>query len=192
MRLTDKLPDKVKVGKKTYRVDLDFRNVLKMVDILGREDLLQRPKEHAALKCIMKHPPKNTGEVLTALTGILFAQKKGKDEKLTDFEQDADLIRAAFLQSYGINLWRDRLHWLEFVGLLTGLPEGSRYAEIISIRARPMPEATKYNAKERQWLAKAKAEYAVQMSEKEQAKRYDENVKSISAGLLAFAIKERD
>lgn len=188
MRLTDKLPDRVKVGRRTYRVDLDFRNVLRMIDILSREDLLQASKEYLALRCVMRRPPRNTGDTIAALTGMLFSGgKKEEKEKLTDFEQDADLIRAAFLQAYGINLWRDGLHWLEFTGLLAGLPEGSRYAEIISIRARPMPEATKYNAKERAWLAKAKADYAVKKTDKEIAENYARSVENLAAGLMAFA-----
>ena len=70
---------------------------------------------------------------------------------------------------------------------MDGLPEGTRYNEIISIRARPMPKATKYNADERQWLMRAKAEYALEMTEEQQERKYNEGVLSIFNGLMNMA-----
>lgn len=191
MMLHEKLPDSVTVNGRRYRLDLDFRNVLRMMDVMDRKDLLPGARAYVALKCVMKRPPKDAAPVMAAVNALLFpARKKSeKREKLTDLKQDADLIRAAFLQSYGVNLWRDRLHWFEFSGLLACIPGGSRYADIIGIRARPMPEATKYNAKEREWLMKAKAEYAVEMTAEEQERSYQEGLHNMAMSLLAIAQK---
>ena len=189
--LHEKLPDSVTVNGRRYRLDLDFRNVLRMMDVMDRKDLLPGARAYVALKCVMKRPPKDAAPVLAAVNALLFPARKKpeKREKLTDLKQDADLIRAAFLQSYGVNLWRDRLHWFEFSGLLACIPGGSRYADIIGIRARPMPEATKYNAKEREWLMKAKAEYAVEMTAEEQERSYQEGLHNMAMSLLAIAQK---
>lgn len=189
MKLQDSLPEFVYVGRKRYRVDLDFRNVLRMMDVLGNDDLMPEAREWNALKCIMKRPPKHAAAVLLAVKLLLFPdhKKQQQQKRLTDFVQDADLIRAAFLQNFGINLYRDRLHWFEFTGLLSCLPEGSRYAEIVGIRARPMPKATKYNAEERQWLAKAKATYAIQLDEKEREKMLQSSLHRTTESLLALA-----
>jgi hypothetical protein len=189
--LHEKLPDSVTVNGRRYRLDLDFRNVLRMMDVMDRKDLLPGARAYVALKCVMKRPPKDAAPVLAAVNTLLFPARKKpeKREKLTDLKQDADLIRAAFLQSYGVNLWRDRLHWFEFSGLLACIPGGSRYADIIGIRARPMPEATKYNAKEREWLMKAKAEYAVEMTAEEQERSYQEGLHNMAMSLLAIAQK---
>lgn len=191
MMLHEKLPDSVTVNGRRYRLDLDFRNVLRMMDVMDRKDLLPGARAYVALKCVMKRPPKDAAPVLAAVNALLFPARKKpeKREKLTDLKQDADLIRAAFLQSYGVNLWRDRLHWFEFSGLLACIPGGSRYADIIGIRARPMPEATKYNAKEREWLMKAKAEYAVEMTAEEQERSYQEGLHNMAMSLLAIAQK---
>jgi hypothetical protein len=138
----------------------------------------------------MKRPPRNTGAAIAALREMLFpGGKKQSGEKMTDFVQDADLIRAAFLQAYGINLYRDRLHWLEFTGLLACLPTGSRYADILSIRARPMPKPTKYNGEERKWLAEAKAKFAVRLTDKEMADSLQMSLHSTTLSLLALAQK---
>lgn len=189
--LHEKLPDSVTVNGRRYRLDLDFRNVLRMMDVMDRKDLLPGARAYVALKCVMKRPPKDAAPVLAAVNALLFPARKKpeKREKLTDLKRDADLIRAAFLQSYGVNLWRDRLHWFEFSGLLACIPGGSRYADIIGIRARPMPEATKYNAKEREWLMKAKAEYAVEMTAEEQERSYQEGLRGMAMSLLAIAQK---
>jgi len=188
MELFETLPDRVTVDGKPYRVDFDFRNVFRMLNILGRSELTPAARDYLALKCVMKHPPRNTAAALAAIKDIIFPLEKRNEDykKITDFSQDADLIRAAFMQVYGINLFRDRLHWFEFICLLHGLPEGNRYKEILSIRARPLPNPTKYNAEERQWLMKAKAEYALKISDKEQQSQYAKDVRGIAMGLIAW------
>ena len=92
-------------------------------------------------------------------------------------------------QAYGIDLYRDKLHWIEFTELLNAIPEGSRYSEVVGIRARPIPAATKYNQHEREWLIKAKADVALKASEKELAERYQQDVANIAAVLMGMANK---
>lgn len=187
MRLQDRLPDGVTVEGRFYRLDFDFRNVLNMMKELAREDIMPEARAWRAVRCLTKHP-RNEEKVLEAVQKLLFDREPKKDgQKVTDFEQDAALIRAAFRQSYGIDLYRAKLHWIEFVELLNALPEGSRYSEVVGIRARPMPVATKYNAEERQWLAKAKADVALHMSEDEQERQYNRDVANIAAVLIAWA-----
>lgn len=189
MKLTDKIPDGVTVDGKKYTLDFDFRNVLRMMEILCNEDLLPDARDYLALKCLTKHP-KNVQKVLEAVKNTLFDSKPGTGERLTSFEQDAGLIRSAFRQVYGINLFRDRLTWFEFVELLQNLPEGNRYEEVLGIRARPLPAPTKYNGKEREWLIKAKQQCALHLSEKEAARKYDADVGRVFAGLSAMIQKE--
>lgn len=193
MKLAERLPDCITVNGKRYKVDLDFRNVLRMMETLGEDNLLPTAREYRALKCVMRKIPKDTRTALEAVRNICFpaTEQPSSGQKLTSFEQDADLIRAAFRQAYGIDLWVDSLHWIEFTALLSALPEGSRYSEILGIRARPMPRATKYNAEERQWLAQAKAHYAIRLDDKEQARAYDEAVRNIFTVLSGIAARSK-
>lgn len=189
MKLYEQLPDRVTVGRRHFRLDLDFRNVLKMIDIMTREDLFPEAREYLALRCVTR-PRGNIHALMTAVLELLFQGREKTEknaEKIMDYAQDADLIRAAFLQSYGINLYRDRLHWFEFSALLASMPEGSRYSEILSIRARPMPAPTKYNAEERAWLAKAKAQYAVKITERETENKYRQGLRQMAESLLNLA-----
>ena len=190
MRLQDRLPEGVEVDGRFYKMDFEFRNVLNMIDVLDRDDLMPEAKAYKALSFLQKRP-KNAVKVLEAVKGLLFkAPRKKDDQKVTDFVQDAGLIRAAFRQAYGIDLYRDRLHWIEFTELLNAIPEGSRYSEVVGIRARPIPNATKWNQREREWLMKAKADVALEMTDKERAERYERDVANIAAVLMGMAKKK--
>jgi hypothetical protein len=189
MKLQDTLPNGVTVDGRFYKLDFDFRNVLRMMDELDRDDVMPEARAYNALKCLTNRP-KNVPKVLEAVKGLLFQEKPKKDaQKVTDFVQDAGMIRSAFRQAYGIDLYRDRLHWIEFSELLNAIPEGSRYAEVVGIRVRPMPAPTKWNAQEREWLMKAKADVAIHLSEKEQAKKYQEDVAKVFSGLMGIIAK---
>ena len=187
MKLQDRLPEGVTVDGKFYKMDFDFRNVFRMIEILDRDDMLPEAKAYKALCCLCKRP-KNAEKVLGAVKALLFkAPRKKGGQRVTDFIQDAGLIRAAFRQTYGINLFRDRLHWIEFTELMNALPEGSRYAEVVGIRARPMPEPTQWNKKEREWLMQAKADVALELSEDEIAEEYKRGVANLAALLKTMA-----
>ena len=187
MKLQDRLPQGVEVDGKFYKLDFDFRNVFQMIEILDRDDMLPEAKAYKALCCLCKRP-KNAEKVLEAVKALLFkAPRKKGGQRVTDFIQDAGLIRAAFRQTYGIDLYRDRLHWIEFTELMNALPEGSRYAEVVGIRARPMPEPTQWNKKEREWLMQAKADVALELSEDEIAEEYKRGVANLAALLKSMA-----
>ena len=187
MKLYEMLPEGVTVDGKFYKMDFSFRNVFRMIDVLDRDDLLPEAKEYNALRCLCKKP-RNVHKVLAEVKRVLFpATRKTDGQKITDFAQDAGLIRAAFRQAYGIDLYRDNLHWIEFTELLNAIPEGSRYAEIVGIRARPIPAPNKWNQKEREWLIRAKQDVAIELTDKERAERYDRDVANIAAVLMAMA-----
>lgn len=187
MKLQDRLPEGVEVDGKFYKLDFDFRNVFRMIDILDEANLMPEAREYNALKCLTKHP-RNVHKVLSEVKKLLFkSPRKASGQKVTDFIQDAGLIRSAFRQVYGIDLYRDRLHWIEFTELLNAIPEGNRYSEVVGIRARPIPAPTKWNQNERNWLIRAKSDVALEMSEKERAERYDKDVQNIASFLMGWA-----
>ena len=187
MKLQELLPEGVTVDGKFYKLDFEFRNVLRMIEVMDDETLMPEARAYNAVHCLCKRP-KNAVKVLDAVKGLLFsAPRKKAGKRVTDWVQDAPLIRAAFRQAYGIDLYRDRLHWIEFTELLNAIPEGNRYSEVVGIRSRPMPEPTKWNAKEREWLMQAKADCALEMTEREQQEQYRRDVSNIAKVLMAMA-----
>ena len=193
MKLFERLPDRITVGKKVFKCDFDFRNVLKMLEIMQRDDIYVTARDYLCVRCVIRRRMtlKTAAEAYKALCDLLFEKRpEGGSERLTSFEQDAPLIRAAFRQVYGIDLYRDKLTWFEFTELLHGLPEGNRYEDVIGIRARPLPPPTKYNQKEREWLMQAKQSVALHLTEAEAAKKYDTDVGKIFAGLMSMIPKD--
>jgi hypothetical protein len=192
IKLFERLPDSITVDGKRYKCNFDFRNVLKMLDIMQRVDIYPDAREYLCARCVC-NAPKSAGNVYRALCDLLFEKtpETGK-KRLTSYEQDAGLIRSAFRQVYHIDLFRDELHWFEFRELLQNLPDGNRYEEIIGIRARPMPTPTKYNAKEREWLLKAKVECALHLTDREQAVKYENDVSRVFSGFMGMIRKAQE
>lgn len=174
MRLYEREKDTVEHCGKTYKLNLGWQNVLASLDALDDPELSEKIKIEVALANLIigKHPdePKLLEKVIKT---IFPGTNKNSGEPVIDFEQDSPLIFSAFWQAYRINLHADALTWREFTELLQGIPRGTRLADRIEIRQREIPEPTKYNAKERAALIKAKAEVAIKKTpgQKEKALR---------------------
>ena len=189
IKLFERLPDSITVDGKRYKCNFDFRNVLKMLDIMQHDDIYPDARDYLCARCVC-NAPKNAGNVYRALCDVLFEiTPETGAKRLISYEQDAGLIRSAFRQVYGIDLYRDKLHWFEFRELLQYLPDGNRYEETIGIRARPMPSPTKYNQKEREWLLKAKQQVALHLTDREQAVKYENDVSKVFSGFMGMIRK---
>lgn len=60
------------------------------------------------------------------------------DEKpLFNIKYDGEYIFSSFMQAYHIDLIEEqgRLHWQKFNALLSGLPDGTKFVEVLKIRA---------------------------------------------------------
>ena len=115
-------------------ISADFRNMIQVDLILHDPDTNEVEKTAAALYQLYPEIPQDTR---TAVEGLIWFYtrgggsgdgtdkgKKKAPKKAFDFEQDANLIYAAFYATYGISLSTvDFLHWWEFMALFEGLPE---------------------------------------------------------------------
>lgn len=191
-RLFDRLPEGVTVGGRYYKCDFDFRNVLKMLDVMQMQELTPAARDYHCVKCVFSGhlPARKVADVYSSICNVLFEKTPENGEKLMSFEQDAPLIRSAFRQVYQIDLFRDSLTWFEFTELLHALPEGNRFIEVVGIRARPLPAHTKWNGKERESLIKAKQSVALRMTEREQKDKYERDVSRVFDVLYAWAQAE--
>lgn len=173
-------------GRK-IRIKPYVRNVLFCLEVLNDSVLSNADKTDLCIKVLVGYwhgrlskKEKLLEEIFKFLQGD---NQKEEGQKVFDFEQDAALIYAGFLQAYGIDLhkrkWR-RMHWHTFMSLFSGLPEETRIMQIISIRAKPLPKPTKYNAEERQQLMRLKAIYRLEVSEEERERQ-------LAAGLWKLA-----
>ena len=161
MRLYDDYPDSIEYRGKIYRLNLSFKSVLASVDVFSDPSISDLIQIETALDNLVldRHPvdPKLLGAIFT----LIFPKEKRKEEPVIDFKQDAAYILATFRQAYGIDLKKEDIHWCMFSDYLKGLPKGTKLREIIEIRQMPIPEPTKYNAKERAAIIRAKSEVAI-------------------------------
>lgn len=194
MKLYDPLPDSITWQGRTIKLNLSFDRVLDALDMVQDERFLDDEKTAYCLDgfCIDKHPQDIA--LLEAIFQLLMPDNKKpqKTEKTMDFTQDRALIIAAFRQAYGIDLVaeRGRMHWQTFADLLKGLPSNTRLAEVMDIRAKPMPKPTKYNAEERARLAKLKADFKLEKTEAEKQAALQRGLRQMSVALLS-RVKEK-
>lgn len=162
MTLYDHLPDSVTYKDRVYQLDLSFRKVLAMADLMEDDCFPDEVKLKLALDLVVtsRHPV-DSGLLMEIINIIKPDKPPKKRQKVIDLKKDWQYIYAGFMQSYGINLFRDDLHYLEFVALLNSLPSNTRMSQIIDIRTKPIPKATKYNQEEIARLTELKAEFAL-------------------------------
>ena len=139
---------------------------------------------------LLRVPSKDTG-LLQAVSAVLFPPAKTVHQKSMDFIQDGQLIYAAFMQAYGIDLndQRGKLHWWKFTALLRGLPSNTRFMEVVQIRTKPMPPPTKHNAQERAQLIRLKQEYALELSAEEREQQLQDGLRNMARMMLSMAKK---
>ena len=74
-----------------------------------------------------------------------------------DFEEDADLIYAGFMQQYGIDLQEEDMHWWKFMILLENLGSDTRLSRIMEYRT--IDTASKNLSKEQRKFYQAMQRY---------------------------------
>ena len=113
------LPDTIRIEDRCYRIDTDFRSWIRFELILLDD-------------CIDPY------------------YKKGKPCKDIPyrFDFDMDLIYAAFMQQYHIDLLTVNLHWYEFKSLFDGLTENTQLIKVIGYRTTEIDKMPKEQRKE--------------------------------------------
>ena len=151
--------DNVEYGFHPY-----YNRVLTLLtEVFPSEELTDAQKIYLTVTSVSDAPPsQGTFELIVH---ELFPPKKkeASDTKTMDFEQDAGLIYAAFLQTYGIDLYavRNQMDWRIFVALLKGIPENTELSRVIKIRGMKVPERTKENSEYVDSIIKAKRAVAL-------------------------------
>lgn len=161
--LSRKLTDKLVIDDKEYPLDLSFNNVLKLFEMWRDEDVPEFVKPHFGIRILTGETLEDfTVEEMSEVFNEVFEEhislstvednhveydlagnpmkttaSNGKQEQAPyDIRFDGDYIYASFLQAYGIDLFdvQGKLHWKKFNALLSGLPEGTKFMEVVKIR----------------------------------------------------------
>ena len=146
--LTDKLPEKVRVGDDVFELNTDYR--------AGIEFEIMVEKGEDNNKALLKpfFYGKVPDDLAKAATAALWfyscgavpkGDNVGKNNKQTySFDTDAQTICADFRRFYGIDLsGGNYLHWWTFRALLFGLPEDSGFKTRIYYRTCKLSDLPK-------------------------------------------------
>ena len=168
--LLDELPQEIEVCGKKYPINTDFRVWIRFEEILTSA----KPEEaitYIILSCIKKEGaaklPPSLKETLKAICDFYFCREdvKSKDtscartKRLYSFSHDADLIYAAFIQQYGIDLTKCNMHWWKFRALFSALSGDLKICSVMKIRSASLSEMPSGNARNK--LAKLKRIFAL-------------------------------
>lgn len=161
--LSRKLTDKLVIDDKEFPLNLSFDNVLRLFEMWRDEDVPEFVKPHFAVRILTGETLEDfTVEEMSEVFNEVFEEhislstvednhveydlagnpmkttaSNGKQEQAPyDIRYDGDYIYASFLQAYGIDLFdvQGKLHWKKFNALLSGLPEGTKFMEVVKIR----------------------------------------------------------
>ena len=138
--LTDNLPEEID----GIPIDTDYRNMIKLDQLILDENISSSDKFLLALNLLYQEP---VPDLQKAWDGLLWYYSMGnepeklenrpakKSKSVFDFEQDANLIYAAFLEVYHIDLQQTPLHWWTFMALLSALPDICPMGKIMQYRS---------------------------------------------------------
>lgn len=144
--LTEAFPKSVWVNGVDCPVSSDFRTILKCYEIQsGKTELSQEELLQILLLFYQKQKIFSEEHVDQMFWFFSCGREPSKrkfpskiaglnDKQPFDFEEDADLIYAGFMQQYGIDLQESDMHWWKFMILLENLGRETRLNKVMEYR----------------------------------------------------------
>ena len=187
MTLQQKPSNAIRYQGKEYEFYPYYNRVLTLLTEVFPNDLLTDfEKVKITITSLSKAPI--CQDVFELIILELFPREKRKPEhdKTMDFEQDAELIYAGFMQAYGIDLFaeRNKMDWRIFLALVRGLPEQTEFSRVVKLRCTKIPQRTKANSDYVDSLVQAKMAVALDEPEEDRQKRMAQKWMEIAEGLM--------
>lgn len=199
--LSRKLTDKLVIDDEEFPLNLSFDNVLRLFEMWRDEDVPGFVKPHFGIRILTGETLEDfTVEEMSEVFNEVFEEhislstvednhveydlagnpmkttaSNGKQEQAPyDIRFDGDYIYASFLQAYGIDLFdvQGKLHWKKFNALLSGLPEGTKFMEVIKIRKWKPQKGDSAEYKEE--MRRLQKDYALPYEVIEEDEEYEE------------------
>ena len=177
IRLYEPYPEEIELDGKTVKLDLSYDRVLRALDL--QDETALTPEDKLELQCALllakgeevPAEPGKQAELLLAVFELFPKSEQESKERFIDFRQDAGMIRSAFFR-IGVDLTRDRPHFIRFLELLADLPSDTALMRTIQIRQTPLPQLTEHNREQYARLVEAKARCAIKLSEEERRQKF--------------------
>jgi hypothetical protein len=162
-------------------ISADFRNMIQLDLIIRDEEVTELERTIAALNQLYPEIP---SDLQKAIKGLQWFYSRGTSEDKESageggsskrgfcFNQDANLIYAAFFSTYNISLSTiDFLHWWEFMALFEGLPEDTLMKKVIYWRTADLAKVSK---EERKQIIKMRKLFELKGNSKKQTMTVEE------------------
>lgn len=199
--LSRKLTDTLVIDDEEFPLNLSFDNVLRLFEMWRDEDVPEFVKPHFGIRILTGETLEDfTVEEMSEVFNKVFEEhislstvednhveydlagnpmkttaSNGKQEQAPyDIRYDGDYIYASFMQAYGIDLFdvQGELHWKKFNALLSGLPEGTKFMEVIKIRKWKPQKGDSAEYKEE--MRRLQKDYALPYEIIEEEEEYEE------------------
>ena len=156
--LTEPFPTKLIIDGAECPINSGFRTVLRCYELQGDNEILSGDSLLEILRLFYGRRRAYTqGHIDQMLWFFVCGRGEKKkhfprkiaginDKQPFDFNEDADLIYAGFLQQYGIDLQKEDMHWWKFMILLENLGSETRLQKIMEYRTIDI--ASKHLSKE--------------------------------------------
>jgi hypothetical protein len=148
------LPDELE----GHKINPDFRNILRILRILGNPRLSEGTKSlQAKTRFYENDAPQNAlALMIEFISAGRSPEGDDKDEEARmDFEFDADEIYCSFVNEYDIDLMETDMHWYKFLTLLGGLSPECALSRKISLRTGGEEVMKGLKGKKREDMARA-------------------------------------
>ena len=153
------LPTNIKIGEISYPIRTDFRTWIKVESILKDNDIPDEFKLSVITTvCDLFFSKDISQESIDAIYDSIFSfwrmykpiNKKAKvsQDIAYSYEQDFDMIIAAFKQQYNIDILRTEMHWFEFKSLFDGLNDTTMFMKVVYYRTVDLNKVSKEQVKE--------------------------------------------
>lgn len=167
--LTERFPTKLNIGGAECLVNSDFRTVLRCYEVQGGANKLDPGKLSEILRLFYPKVRRFSEEHVDKMFWFFACGREKEKKKFPrkvaglnnkqpfDFETDADLIYAGFMQQYGIDLQEEDMHWWKFMILLENLGADTRLQKVMEYRT--IDTSSKNLSKEQRKFLKAMQRY---------------------------------
>lgn len=167
--LTEPFPVSMTISGVECPINADFRTVLRCYEIQGNKTDLSNDELVQILRFFYKVEIPFSEEHINKMFWF-FSCGREKNKKAFprriaginnkqpfDFEEDADLIYAGFMQQYRIDLQEENMHWWKFMILLENLGADTRLSRIMEYRT--IDTGSKHLSKEQRKFYQAMQRY---------------------------------
>ncbi len=147
IKLTSELPRSIFIDGTDHAINTDFRIMAELESRISRTDISDKAAiaeiVDETVSALFINKPDAPAEKI--IDGLLWYYRCGKAQENTakffagtkryyDYDEDSDLIFAAFSQQYGDDLISSDMHWWEFRAKFLGLTDETEFVKIMQYR----------------------------------------------------------